>query len=398
MKDSYSPQSAGGLHPQEQLLGTPVSRNHLCIGLPKEESNGEKRFPLTPEGVAILVANGYRVRIESQAGNVINYSDYHYAEAGAEIVNTGEVYRCDLVLKTTPLSVQEAGFIRPGALLFTLLQPQYQSPEVLKILLQKRIIAIAYDLISNESHHYPFADMLAEVEGRASVVVASELMSNRSGGKGIVLGGISGVAPSEVVIIGAGLAGRAAAHSALAQGALVRLFDNDVYRLRLARQEIDYSLFTSNLHPHVLKNALHSADVVISTEVMPGGKLTEENVKEMKKGALLFDLCMDRGGCSETSLCSDRPCDRVYEKHGVLHYCLSSVGSTVARTAAMAMSNLFVSLFLEFGEQGGVQGRIESCEGFRRAVYLYGGRVVNHDLSVRCGFPYYDMSLFVSMF
>ena len=93
MKDSYSPQSAGGLHPQEQLLGTPVSRNHLCIGLPKEESNGEKRFPLTPEGVAILVANGYRVRIESQAGNVINYSDYHYAEAGAEIVNTGDVYR-----------------------------------------------------------------------------------------------------------------------------------------------------------------------------------------------------------------------------------------------------------------------------------------------------------------
>ena len=295
-------------------------------------------------------------------------------------------------------SVEEAASIRPSGLLLTLLQPQYQSASVLKVLMQKRVTAVAIDRVVDDKGRYLFADILDEIDGRAAIVLASELLSNRSGGKGVLLGGVPGVAAAEVLIIGGGLAGRAAARAASGLGALVRIFDNDFYRLRATQLEVGPSVFTSNMHPHVLENAMRSADVVIGTEVPDRGRLGMNYVEMMKRGALLFDLCMDQGGCFETSSCSEAPCNKVYEQCGVLHYCLSSVGSAVARTASMALSNLLVPLLMELNDPAMLYGHIKTDDRLRNAVYLFGGKLTHKELSLRLGLPYYDMALFMSMF
>lgn len=396
--DDFACRSNVGVAPQEQLLGIKPGSRHLSIGLPAEHNGGEKRFPLTPEGVALLTREGFAVLIERGAGEGIKYSDLHYTEAGAQAVESGEVFRCDVVLKITPLNEEEAASIRPGGLLLTLLQPQYQSASVLKVLMQKRVTAVAIDRVVDDKGRYLFADILDEIDGRAAIVLASELLSNRSGGKGVLLGGVSGVAAAEVLIIGGGLAGRAAARAASGLGALVRIFDNDFYRLRATQLEIGPSVFTSNMHPHVLENAMRSADVVIGTEVPDRGRLGMNYVEMMKRGALLFDLCMDQGGCFETSSCSEAPCNKVYEQCGVLHYCLSSVGSAVARTASMALSNLLVPLLMELNDPAMLYGHIKTDDRLRNAVYLFGGKLTHKELSLRLGLPYYDMALFMSMF
>lgn len=396
--DDFACRSNVGVAPQEQLLGIKPGSRHLSIGLPAEHNGGEKRFPLTPEGVALLTREGFAVLIERGAGEGIKYSDLHYTEAGAQAVESGEVFRCDVVLKITPLNEEEAASIRPGGLLLTLLQPQYQSASVLKVLMQKRVTAVAIDRVVDDKGRYLFADILDEIDGRAAIVLASELLSNRSGGKGVLLGGVPGVAAAEVLIIGGGLAGRAAARAASGLGVLVRIFDNDFYRLRATQLEVGPSVFTSNMHPHVLENAMRSADVVIGTEVPDRGRLGMNYVEMMKRGALLFDLCMDQGGCFETSSCSEAPCNKVYEQCGVLHYCLSSVGSAVARTASMALSNLLVPLLMELNDPAMLYGHIKTDDRLRNAVYLFGGKLTHKELSLRLGLPYYDMALFMSMF
>ncbi|HIY48522.1 MAG TPA: alanine dehydrogenase [Candidatus Barnesiella excrementavium] len=396
--DDFACRSNVGVAPQEQLLGVKPGNRHLSIGLPAEHNGGEKRFPLTPEGVALLTREGFAVLIERGAGEGIKYSDLHYTEAGAQAVEPAEVFRCDVVLKITPLNEEEASLIRPGGLLLTLLQPQYQSAAVLKVLMQKRVTAVAIDRVADDRGRYLFADILDEIDGRAAIVLASELLSNRSGGKGVLLGGVPGVAAAEVLIVGGGLAGRAAARAASGLGALVRVFDNDFYRLRATQLEVGPSVFTSNMHPHVLENAMRSADVVIGTEVPDRGRLGMNYVEMMKRGTLLFDLCMDQGGCFETSSCSEAPCNKVYEQCGVLHYCLSSVGSAVARTASMALSNLLVPLLMELNDPAMLYGHIKTDDRLRNAVYLFGGKLTHKELSLRLGLPYYDMALFMSMF
>ena len=396
--DDFACRSNVGVAPQEQLLGIKPGSRHLSIGLPAEHNGGEKRFPLTPEGVALLTREGFAVLIERGAGEGIKYSDLHYTEAGAQAVESGEVFRCDVVLKITPLNEEEAASIRPGGLLLTLLQPQYQSASVLKVLMQKRVTAAAIDRVVDDKGRYLFADILDEIDGRAAIVLASELLSNRSGGKGVLLGGVPGVAAAEVLIIGGGLAGRAAARAASGLGALVRIYDNDFYRLRATQLEVGPSVFTSNMHPHVLENAMRSADVVIGTEVPDRGRLGMNYVEMMKRGALLFDLCMDQGGCFETSSCSEAPCNKVYEQCGVLHYCLSSVGSAVARTASLTLCNLLVPLLMELNDPAMLYGHIKTDDRLRNAVYLFGGKLTHKELSLRLGLPYYDMALFMSMF
>lgn len=398
MAGGFACQSNVGIALQEQLLGVMPGNRRLSIGLPAEHNGGEKRFPLTPEGVALLTQAGFSVSIERGAGESIKYSDLHYTEAGAQAVEAGEVFGCDVIIKITPLNEQEAALVRPGVLLLTLLQPQYQSASVIKMLMQKKVTAVAIDRVADEQGRFFFADILDEIDGRAAIVLASELLSNRSGGKGVLLGGVPGVAAAEVLIIGGGLAGRAAARAACGLGALVRVFDNDFYRLRATQLEVSPSVFTSNMHPHVLENAMRSADVVIGTEVPDRGRLGMNYIEMMKRGALLFDLRMDKGGCFETSSCSEAPCNKVYEQCGVLHYCLSSVGSAVARTASMALSNLLVPLLMALNDATMIYGHIKSDDRLRNAVYLFGGKLTHKELSIRLGLPCYDMALFMSMF
>lgn len=387
-----------GFVPQEKLLGGVSSRNCIRIGLPCEVYGCEKRVSLTPEGVAMLVEAGHRVYIESGVGSGVSYTDVHYTEAGAVVASREDVYRCDIILKINPLDLNEAQLIRPGAILFSLFRPQYQKGAVVRELMARKVMAVAVDRIVDGQGRCPFADLLSETDGQAAVVVAADLLSNRSGGKGVLLGGVSGVPSCEVVIIGGGRTGCSAARLAHAMGAFVRVFDTDFYRLQDARESVGLALFTSNMHPNVLRNALRSADVVIGTEVFGGNVLTGESVALMKRGALLFDLCMDRGGCFEGSRCGDEPCDCVYEDRGVRFFCLSSVGSAVARTASMALSNLFVPFILGMGELNNLSVVMKGNDSLRHGLYLYGGYSFDKDLCRRFSLPYYDLGLYLSAF
>ncbi len=399
MKSEFATWIGDHQMPQEEWCAIQSQQQHLTIGLPKESFRDEKRFPLTPESVAILVATGFRVVVQSEAALGINYSDLLYAEAGAEIVErAAEAFLADVVLKINLPTLAESQLLKDGATLITLQQIQYISVSVVKQLLSRHITAVAFDQIRDQQGGYPFADILAEVDGAASIIFASGLMTNQSGGKGILLGGIPGVSPSEVVIIGAGLAGYAAARAAIGLGASVKLFDNRIELLRAARQAVGVGVFTSNLHPNVLAGALRSADVVIGCDCFERWKLSEELVQQMKKGALLIDLCIGRGCCFETSYGVDSPQNRIYERYGVLHCCMSSAASLVARTASVALSNLFVPLLTQIGECRGVKELIKTDLNFRESVYLFNGKIVSQRVADRLNVPFYNISLFLTLF
>ncbi|MDY3068437.1 MAG: alanine dehydrogenase [Parabacteroides sp.] len=368
--------------PQELLKELGRAGGRLWIGIPREIRRGEQRLALTPEAVEILVMAGHKVWVETDAGLGISYSDNHYSEAGAEIVSSpAEVYQADIVLKILPPTLQEVAMMKPRATLFSFVQPRLISQEILAMMSAKRINAVAYELLKDNRQKSPVLNIISEIEGTAAITVAADLLSNTNGGKGILLGGIPGVSPTEVVIVGAGHAGTVAARAALALGASVKVFDNDINNLRTIQTVLGHGLFTSNFHPHVLHNALCTADVVIGAmRYIDSAKhyvVAEELISRMKRGSLIIDLRISQGGCFETTC--DLPADapEVFEQYGVLHYCRPNISNQVARTASMALSNVFVPLFLELGDYSSIQNCAKSDEGFKSGIYMYAGKLVN---------------------
>lgn len=212
---------------REMLLKVEKKNISLSIGIPKENQALEKRLAITPETASLLVDSGYRVLVESGAGNTINYSDRYYSDSGAEIVDKAEVFRADVVLKISPPTLEEVSLMKPRSNIFSFLQLQLLSSVTLALMSEKRINALAYELLYDDSGISPFITAISEIEGACSISIASELLSNKHGGKGILLGGVAGVSPTEVVVIGAGVAGSVAARTALALGATVKVFDNE---------------------------------------------------------------------------------------------------------------------------------------------------------------------------
>ena len=320
--------------------------------------------------------------VETDAGLGISYSDNHYSEAGAEIVSSpAEVYQADIILKILPPTLQEVAMMKPRTTLFSFVQPRLISQEILAMMSAKRINAVAYELLKDNRQKSPVLNIISEIEGTAAITVAADLLSNTHGGKGILLGGIPGVSPTEVVIVGAGHAGTVAARAALALGASVKVFDNDINNLRTIQTVLGHGLFTSNFHPHVLHNALCTADVVIGAmRYIDSAKhyvVAEELINRMKRGSLIIDLRISQGGCFETTC--DLPADapEVFEQYGVLHYCRPNISNQVARTASMALSNVFVPLFLELGDYSSIQNCAKSDDGFKSGIYMYAGKLVN---------------------
>ena len=343
--------------PQELLQELGKMKNTLVIGVPKERNRGEKRVALTPESVEILTSYGHHVYVESGAGLGINYSDNHYSEAGAEIVATpAEIFQADLIVKILPLLPEEALLMRPRSSVFSFVPLRQLTAETYQVLMNKRITALAYDFLKDEKLLYqPIMSAMAEIEGYASISIASDLLSNNHGGKGILLGGVAGVSPTEVVIIGAGNAGTNAARAALALGASVKVFDNNIQRLRQIQRTLGASLFTSNFHPNVLRNAFQSADVVIGAlhNDHPQHRyvIAEGLIETMKKGALIIDLRMNQGGCFETTCC------------------LSAVDPEI------------VPLLTEIGDMGSLKALIQYHPGVKQGIYLYSGKPVNDYIS-----------------
>jgi Alanine dehydrogenase len=261
----FSSLTAESRYPQEKLEISHVSRNPLQIGMPKENRVFEKRLALTPEAVAILVAHGHHVIVETGAGETIQYSDHDYSEAGAEIANHERVWACEVVIKIASPVVEEVALMRPNSILLSFLQLKLLSSECLNCIAEKHIYAIAYDFITDDLGNLPIKNQIREIEGRAAVMIAANLLTSELGGKGILLGSCAGVSPTEVVIIGASRDGIEAARAAKALGALVKVFDNRIEALRNLQRQLGCDTFTSTMHPNVLRNSLRTADVVIGT-------------------------------------------------------------------------------------------------------------------------------------
>ncbi|WP_149914642.1 alanine dehydrogenase [Sphingobacterium cavernae] len=384
---------------KELLKSVTKSKRELVIGIPKETVFQEKRIALTPLSVALLIEYGHRVIIESGAGDSSNFLDHHYSEQGAQIVHEKErVYNSDIVIKIAGPTLDEVKLMRSKQILLSSQQPSLLDSEVLQALMRKQITALSYEYLQDEGGHLTVVRAMSEIVGATSILVAGEYLSNVFDGKGLMLGGISGVPPTEIVIIGAGTVGEFAARTAIALGAQVKVFDTSVYRLRRLQNNIGNRVFTSVIQPIILNKAIKSCDVAIGALRAKNGRsaclISEQTVSEMKPNSVIIDVSIDQGGCFETSEITthDKP---VFRKYDVIHYCVPNIASRVARTATYALTNIFTPILLQIGECGSFNNLIWSHSGIRNAVYLYQGNLTNKDIADRFNIPYKDLSLMI---
>ncbi len=367
----------GSLLPKEEMLEIARKKGNLYIGIPKENSFQERRVALVPEAVSLLVSNGHRVKIESKAGEMANFSDNDYSEAGAEICyDRKEIFACDIIFKVSPPTEDEVEMMKGNQTLVSALQISVQPKAILQKLMQKKITAVAWDYIRDEEGAFPIVRSMGEIAGTTSILIAGELLSSFNSGKGIMLGGIAGVQPTDVVVIGAGTAGEYAVRAALGLGANVKVFDNSLTKLRRLQNDLGRRIHTSVIQPKILEKALFRADVVIGALRAPLGRtpcvVTEGMIEGMKTGSVVVDISIDQGGCFETSHVTNHN-EPTFVKHGIIHYCVPNIASRVSRTASFALSNIFSPILLEMGDKGGCKELIIKDPGFRSGVYIYKG-------------------------
>lgn len=394
--------SKSGLLPQEEMLEVGKKQKKLIIGIPKENEAAENRVSLTPEAVEILVNNGHDVLIESNAGKAANYNDSDYSERGGFIVRDKKsVFQADVIIKVSPLNKQEISMLRGQQILITSLLVMNQTEEYFRDLMAKKITALSFENIKDENNCFPIVRSMNAISGTTSILIAAEYLSSTNGGKGVLLGGITGITPTEVVIIGAGTAAEFAIRAAFGMGALIRVFDNSVHSLVQLQNTLGIRLHTSVFHPQVLEKALRSADVVIgakqSLDSGPRFFVTESMVKSMKKGSVIIDIGIANGGCIETSECRIQS-DPVYSRYGVIHYSIPNLPSRVARTSSIALSNVFLPILLKVAETGGFHQELKIDAGLRHGIYIFNGILTNQHIGNYFGIPSSDIDLLMAAF
>lgn len=398
MTTQTSPFTKEQLIPQEETLEVYKNKGELFIGIPRETSYQEKRVCLTPDAVAAITAHGHRIMIESEAGKWARFSDKEYSDAGAEITkDTRKVFSCPTILKMEPPSFEELDMINPQTTLISALQLKTQCKEYFQKLATKRITALGFEFIRDEDGSYPAVRALSEIAGTASVLIASEIMSNNAQGNGLMFGNISGVPPIEVVIIGAGTVGEFAARSAIGLGASVKVFDSSLTKLRNIQTHIGQTLYTSTIQPKTLGKSLKRCDVLIGAV---RGKnrspviVTDTMVQTMKKGAVIIDVSIDMGGCVETSEITthDKP---IFTKHGVIHYGVPNIPSRYARTSSVSISNIFTPYLLHIAEEGGIENTLRFDKGLRNGLYFYHGILTNKSIADWFDLSYRDINLLI---
>ena len=387
------------LLPQEEVLQITSKSSELVIGIPKEESLQEKRVALVPEAVALLVARGHQVLIEAGAGEQAHYSDSDYSESGARIVyDRRQAFQTAMVIKVEPPTMEEVELMGMRQTLISALQWTVQPTGLLAALAAKKITAIAWDFIQNENGIFPLVRAMVEIAGNSAVLMAGELLAGPDG-RGALFGGVSGVPPTEVVIIGAGTVGEFAARSALGLGATVKLFDDSPNRLIRLQNALGQRLWTSTLQPSVLSEALRTADVAIGAIRGTGQRspmvVSEPMVAGMQKGSVVVDVTIDRGGCFESSRITshERP---TYIEMDVIHYCVPNIPSRVSRTASKALSNIMAPLLLEFAADGGVEASVKQNRLARSGVYMFNGNLTHPGLALESKLPYKDLDLLLA--
>ncbi|RIJ42785.1 alanine dehydrogenase [Pontibacter oryzae] len=389
------------LYPKESMMAVEERRRSLFVGIPKENSFQENRVGLTPDSVKQLTDQGHRFHIEAGAGSHSKYSDNEYSEAGAKIVySTEEVYEADIILKIAPPTYDEIEYLRPGQTLISAVHFGNLTSDYINALLRKKINAISFELIRDKSDAKPVVRAMSEIAGSTVMMVAAEYLSSSNEGKGIILGGITGVAPTKVVILGAGSVAEFATRAALGLGAEVRVFDNHIYKLRRLKHNVNAQIFTSTLDKAIMYNEIKQADVVIGAFVADEGQITcvveESVVAQMNPGSIIIDVCIDQGGCFETSEITShsRP---IYRKYDVIHYCVPNIPSRVPRTATQALSNIFTPIFTEFSKYGGINEVLFMNDHYRSGVYIYKGSLTNAHIAKKFGMRYKELGLMIAV-
>lgn len=387
------------MQPQEALQEIGRREQSLYIGIPKETSFQENRIPLTPLSVALLVQRGHHVVIERDAGAAANFEDRHYSEQGAQIVDSAEeVYKADIIIKIASPTQAEIALMKQGQILLSSQQPSLIDFDTLKALMAKRITALSYEYLRDEGNTLSVVRAMSEIVGATSVLIAAEYLSTVFNGKGLMLGGISGVPPTEMVILGAGTVGEFAARTAIALGAQVKVFDSSLYRLRRLQNNVGSRVFTSVIQPIVLRKAVISSDVVIGAIRSENGRspciISEDTVSRMKPNSVVIDVSIDQGGCFETSEITNHD-NPVFRKYEVIHYCVPNIASRVARTATYAFTNIFTPILLDIAEMGSLMNLIWAKPGVRNAIYLYQGQLTNKDIASKFNMPPKDLELLI---
>ncbi len=390
------------LFPQEEMLEIRKKSKQLLIAIPKEETENEKRIALTPQAVQLLCKLGHKILIQSGAGKGANYTDLEYSEAGAEIIDDRrKIFQSELILKISPFLKKDIDLLNNNQTLLSALHFSTQTKEQIYALMQKKVTAIAFEMIKEEPDYYPIVRSMSEIGGKLSINIAGEYLSKKHDGKGVLLGGITGISPAEVVIIGAGTAAEHAAHAALGLGAMVKVFDFSIYKLRAFQYHIGKQIFTSIIQPYAIKKALQSADVVIGALAIDEKKdqiiVTEEMVRRMKKGTVIIDLNVDNGTCFETSKPTSHT-NPVFERYGVLHYCVPNIASRAARTASIALSNILAPILIKLGDEGGTINLLKVDRGIRSGVYIFNGILTDPKTGYRFDINYKDIDLLMAAF
>ena len=391
--------SESRLYPQEMLLKVRKDRHQLFIGIPKESSEHEHRVSLTPKAVELLSANGHQIVVQSGAGKAANFTDHEYSEAGAKIsAGAEEVFASDIVMKVEFPTLEELKKMKEGKTLISTIHLRGDLKERIQLINTKKITGVGYEYIEDKVGGLPIVRAMSEIAGNSVIPIASEYLSStgKGTGMGIILGGITGVPPSRVVILGAGTVAEHAARTAIALGAEVSVFDPHIYKLRRLKHILNTQIYTSTISRASLQHAVINADVVIGAIRSEKGDVqhivSEEMVSQMKKGAVIIDVSIDEGGCFETSEPTNlrRP---TFTKFDVIHYCVPNIAARVPQSASRALSNIFTPILLEISKRGGVNDIIFHHKWFMKGVYSYKGGVTNYYLSRKFDLKYKDMDL-----
>lgn len=392
--------SKGQYETQVEMLEVSGKNKQLSIGMPKESLKDEHRVMLVPASITSLTGYGHRILVESGAGDDSNYSDHNFAEAGAEIAHDKKrVYECDIIVKAAAPSIEELDLYHENQILISPLHIPMVTTDYLLKLKQKKIIAIALEYLQSGDGSFPVVRIMGEIAGRSAMLTAGELLANTKNGRGVLLGGVTGVPPAKVVILGAGIVGESATRIARGLGASVRIFDNDISKLMRLQSNIGSQLHTSSLNPIYLSYQLTSADILIGAIHSKTGRtpivVTEEMVQNMKQGSVIIDVSIDQGGCIETSEMTSHS-KPTFIKHDVIHYCVPNIPSKVARTASIAISNILTPLILQVANSHNTDHLLLNHYGIRNGVYTYKGCLTNEYLAKRFDINYTALDLLLT--
>ncbi len=384
----------------EETLDIKPKGAKLHIGIPKETAFQENRIALTPDGVGVLVSNGHEVIIESTAGAGSKYTDKDYSESGAKIeYDRKEVFKAPILVKSAPIVEEDLPLIQDNQTIISPIHLSAMRGEFLEKMMEKKITALSFENLKDDSGTYPIVRSMSEIAGGAVMLIAGQYLGSSNNGKGVLLGGISGIPPTKVIIIGAGVVGEFATRTALALGASVKVFDNNVYRLKRLQNNLGVRVWTSVIEPKIIAKQLKTCEVAVGAVSSEFGRtpimVTEEMVAAMRPGSVIIDVSIDRGGCFETSQITShqRP---TFIKHDVIHYCVPNIPSGFARTASQAINNVLTPLLISVSDEGGMEEMVWHNFNLRNGIYMFKGHMTDIYLSQRFDLKYTDLNLLIA--